>query len=456
MNFKRIFTGVLCAAVAASSVAAPASAALKHSGYDLSSLGEGMGIVGEYFSEYVNGVRVRSEVRPTAHKWVEEGFETAYPHAGYSRLYAKNSDTKQFEALNYTSYNGLFANWETRFVEYDWDYLDILAQYKNCAECAKAVTNMTVVLNSEKCPHGNTHFNKWVAQVWDRRQTNIPGAGWKYDFGNKNLVDEFDVFAWTDADVHVPCTSVRAIEAPITEKGPYFGLAQSETLPVYDAYRSNVVEVKPEYKVAFVGDINVATGKKINLNNKDEKILADAYKSLIGDAWLNNVNFKANYAGVLNYVDLSARDVATGRFLMSDADIAKNIVVVTTKYVSGPTFDMNGKINGTKTVDLAKEFVADYKLKLDGKWNAKFDAEYDYDDEEYNKSVAYAMPVYARPATVGEISWTEPNHEDVAPFQYYQYLTVCGVVFNGENGRPVITRYLGTYAGPDNSWKLDY
>ena len=55
MYFKRIFTGVLCAAVVASSVAAPASAALKHSGYDLSALTEGMGIVGEYFTEYVDG-----------------------------------------------------------------------------------------------------------------------------------------------------------------------------------------------------------------------------------------------------------------------------------------------------------------------------------------------------------------------------------------------------------------
>lgn len=437
MNFKRIFTGVLCAAVAASSVAAPASAALKHSGYDLSSLGEGMGTVGEYFTEYVNGVRVRSEVRPTAHKWVEEGFETAYPHAGYSRLYAKNSDTKAWEALAYTSYNGLYANWETRFVDYDWDYLDILAQYKNCAECEKAATNMTIVLDSEKCPHGINHFDKWVANVWKRQQTNVPGAGWTYDFGNR-------AFGVSDALVHKLSVRTNAVEAP---KADGFATNGSEQY---------VVEVKPEYKVAFVGDVNVATGKKINLNNKDEKILADAYKTLIGDAWLNNVNFKANYAGVLNYVDLSARDAATGRFLMSDADIAKNIVVVTTKYVAGPTFDATGKINGTKTVDLAKEFVADYKLKLDGKWNAKFDAEYDYDDEEYNKSVTYAVPVYARAATADEISWTEPNHEDVAPFQYYQYLTVCGVVFNGENGRPVITRYLGTYAGPDNSWKLDY
>lgn len=436
MNFKRIFTGVLCAAVAASSVAAPASAALKHSGYDLSALTEGMEKVGEYFTEYVDGVRVRSEVRPTAHKWVEEGFESAYPHAGYSRLYAKNSDTNKFEALDYTSYNGLFANWETRFVDYDWDYLDIIAVYKNCAECAKAQTNVKVTLESEKCPHGKSHFDKWVANVWQRQQTNLPGAGWTYDFGNRTL-------KFGDNLVHKLSVKTVAVEAPKAD-----GFATNADVQY-------TVEVKPEYKVAFVGDVNVATGKRINLANKEEAILAAAYTSLQGDAWLKNLDFKANYEGTLNYIDLSARDVATGRFLMSDADIAKNILVVTTKFVSGPTFDKNGAINGTKTVDLAKEFIADYKLKLAGAWNAAFDAEYDYTDAEYDASVAYAMPVFVREAYASEISWTEPACEQVAPFQYYQYLKVCGVVFNGENGRPVITRYLGSYAGPDNNWKLD-
>ena len=455
MNFKRIFTGVLCAAVAASSVAAPASAALKHSGYDLSALTEGMGIVGEYFTEYVDGVRVRSEVRPTAHKWVEEGFENAYPHAGYSRLYARNSDTNKFEALDYTSYNGLFADWETRWVNYDWDYLDIMDTYKFCSECLASRTDMTITLASKPCPHGREHFDKWVAQVWQRQQTNIPGKGWTYDFGNRNLVDANGLFSWADDLCHIPSTTVRAIEAPVTEKGQYYGLAQSEILPVYDGYRSHVVEVKPEYKVAFVGDINVATGKKLDPNKREDVILAAAYTELQGDAWLDALDFKANYEGPLNYIDLSARDVVTGRFLMSDADIAKLIPVVTTKFVTGPTFDANGKINGTKTVDLAKEFIADYKLKLDGKWDAKFDAEFDYDDAAYDASVAYAMPVFVREAYVSEISWTEPACEQVAPFQYYQYLKVCGVVFNGENGRPVITRYLGSYAGPDNNWKLD-
>lgn len=123
-----------------------ASAEWQSAGYDTRDLDN----IGKIYNEVIDGhytSKQKTDALPeSAIEWREEGYERAYPHAGYSRLYLEG------QRQEITRYNNLFPQWETRFKDYFWE---LYGDHK----------------------------------IYQRQQTNIPGIGWEFDYSKDEAVD---------------------------------------------------------------------------------------------------------------------------------------------------------------------------------------------------------------------------------------------------------------------------
>ena len=115
---------------------------------------------GKIYNEIIDGSYTgKTIIEPLAEKdveWKAEGYEYAYPHAGYDRLYLEGN------AQLITRYNNMFPQWETRYKDFMWEM---------CGD----------------------------HKIYQRQQTYIPGRGWDWDFGN-------EAFNIPDSAVFVPTT----------------------------------------------------------------------------------------------------------------------------------------------------------------------------------------------------------------------------------------------------------
>lgn len=123
-----------------------ASAEWVSSGYDTTDLDN----IGKIYNEVIGGnYTSKSKFVPLEQKdikWVAEGYELSYPHAGYDRLYLEGNRQE------ITRYNNLFPQWETKFADYFWEL------------------------------YGDH-------RIYQRQQTNIPGLGWRWDYSDDAYVD---------------------------------------------------------------------------------------------------------------------------------------------------------------------------------------------------------------------------------------------------------------------------
>lgn len=147
--FKKTAAGVISVALLASM----GTAALAHSemdnmvfaGYDTTDPENPNRI----YNEVINGRYTNKQVLvPVTPEWRIEGYETAYPHAGYSRMYLDG------KAQDITHFNNLFPQWETRNKDYMWEIV---------------------------CDENGNHM------IWQRQQTKINNKTWQWDFGNDAL-----------------------------------------------------------------------------------------------------------------------------------------------------------------------------------------------------------------------------------------------------------------------------
>lgn len=142
-KIKKI-AAVVAAIAAFSSVTA--SAEWVNSGYDTTDLNN----IGKIYNEVIGGKSTsKSKFVPLENKdikWVAEGYELAYPHAGYDRLYLEGN----YQLI--TRYNNLFPQWETRFADYFWE---LYGEHR----------------------------------IYQRQQTNIPNRGWTWDYSDNSYVD---------------------------------------------------------------------------------------------------------------------------------------------------------------------------------------------------------------------------------------------------------------------------
>lgn len=233
-------------------------------GYDTSDLNNICKIYNEFSDGSYTGGTKSIPLCPADIEWRQE-YELAYPHSGYDSLYLEGNPQ------NITRYNNLLPQWETRFSDYFWEL------------------------------SGN-HL------IYQRRQTNIPGLGWRWDFCDYKLTDDaLCVSTNRYADVQ---TDYRVYGA-----GP-FNLQGYILSP----------EEKAMYRKFGVADA---------LNVFD---IIPGTKDMAVTSYFHSSN-------------LSKRD-AYGHYIHSDAEIADMAGSVVSKYLTGPSLR-----GDDPTKDIATEYL---------------------------------------------------------------------------------------------------
>lgn len=362
---KKFIVSLLAGAMMAGTVSA--SAAWEFSGYDTSN----PPAYGKIYNEKINGnYTCKMKVEPIAEEdieWVSEGFEFAYPHAGYERLYLE----KNPQVI--TRYNGQFPQWETRFKDFMWEV-------------------------------AGAH------RIYQRQQTNIPGFGWSWDFGN-------EAFGIDDTAVFVPTTRF----AETTEEHKPFGIA---------TFDLNGKLVSDEVKDFYYGDYFVEFDKDVVYEGPTAG--GYAYGPYTVELDDEGKPTKQIVDGTFfSEENLSVTD-ANGQYVVTDEEIAAMAGLISTKYVTGPSF-----YGEDPTKNVAKMYI---DLLLN-----------DNDADAWFWDVDTVINDYK-----AEISWTAPQYEMEEPYNYYQFLVVNGLVFDGRNDLPRVYRYTGGKASPKVEWKYQW
>lgn len=269
---KSLIAGVICSVLTFSSLSV--SAEWVDSGYDTTTPPNYFKIQNEVLYGKLTSNQKSVPVKEEDVQWKAEGYELNYPHIGYDRLYLEGN------AQVITRYNGLYPQWETKYRDFMW----------------------------ELC--GNH-------TIWQRQQTNIPGIGWRWDFGNPDLgVSDFDVFVPTNRTANV------------TDSWTAFGIGS------YDLY-GNYIANRPEIESLYS-----------YLGTTDYKILDK-----------ENVEAPGSFFSTAN---LSARDY-NGEFVVTDKMIAEKLgTFILAKNVTGPTYygEAATKNVAYKYMELYKEGTA--------------------------------------------------------------------------------------------------
>ena len=196
---KRIVSFVLTALFCLSCLSV--AARWDFAGYDTTDLNA----IGKIYNEVERGYYTHnSKTDPLPEesiRWIAEGYELAYPHVGYDRLYLEGNR----QAI--TRYNNMFPQFETRFKDFMWE-----AAY----------------------PH----------TIYQRQQTLMPSFGWVWDYGNEK-------FGIPDSDVFVPTTRTAKVTYDFKPYGvgPYDmkgKLVSNDVLEMYDRFLG--VDVRDTFK----------------------------------------------------------------------------------------------------------------------------------------------------------------------------------------------------------------
>lgn len=355
---KSLIAGALCSAVAFSTLSV--SAEWVDAGYDTTTPPSYYKIQNEVLYGKLTSNAKKVPVKSEDVEWKTEGYELDYPHVGYDRLYLEGN------AQVITRYNGLYPQWQTQFRDFMWELKTI-----------------------DENGNGIVDANETKHVVWERQQTNIPGIGWRWDFGNANLgVSDFEVFVPTNKT-----ETATVAWAP-------FGVGS------YDMY-----------------------GNKIT----DRAEIASLYTSMLGDyAWMTLDKVEGDPAKspvdpFFSAANLSQKD-ENGAFAVTDEMIAKKL----------------GAFIGAKTLTGRTYYGEDATKNVAYKYLEAFHGGY-VNDWAWDNDVVKYMDA--------EISWTAPQFEMAEPYNYYQYLVINGLTFDGRNDTPRIFRFTGGKATPNVEWK---
>ncbi len=244
MQFKLKRIAVALAAIMALSVVS-ASAEWIFAGYDTRDLSN----IGKVYNEKVDGHYtdlVKTEpIDPEEIEWRFEGYEYAYPHAGYDRLYLEGNK----QAI--TRYNNMFPQWETRLKDYTWEL---------CGD----------------------------HDIWQRQQTKIPGIGWTWDFGDVYVdallytptnrqavtVDSFKLLGFADLDLNG-----KKVSEEVADMYKTFGVYMT----VEDMINGAFVDVDFDGQKENLFDPEVLSAKDANgLYIVTDELLADYVASIQG------------------------------------------------------------------------------------------------------------------------------------------------------------------------------
>lgn len=152
-TFKRIVAllAVLCLFAGMS-----VSAAWEFAGYDTTVPGDYQKLYNEKLNGSYTSKHKSEPVAAEDVEWKFEGYEAAYPHTGYERLYLEGNRQNAITRLT-----DLYPQWDVRFRDYMWEV---------CGD----------------------------HEIWERQQTKINNKTWAWDFGNPALgIPDSDVFVPT-------------------------------------------------------------------------------------------------------------------------------------------------------------------------------------------------------------------------------------------------------------------
>ncbi len=220
--FKRLAVGVTSVAMVASMGTAFAQTEMSNmvfAGYDTTNPYEPHKVYNEVINGRYTGKQALENVEP---EWKEEGFEAAYPHAGYSRMYLEGNPQ------TVTVYNQLSPQWETRRKDYMWEM---------------------------KEPH----------RIYERQQTKIENQTWAWDFGNP-------AFGIADEALLTP-THREAVVLNEEMKEIGFG--------IYDNDGNVISEAEAGMYAAF--NVPEAIAGETYVQNGDETVFVKGWADLLAD-----------------------------------------------------------------------------------------------------------------------------------------------------------------------------
>ena len=363
-NIKKTVVSLLSCAMMAGSISS-VSAAWEFAGYDTTT----PPFYSKIYNEKINGSYTsKTKSEPVLEKdvaWKSEGFELAYPHAGYERLYLEGN------AQSITRYDGQLPQWETRFKDFLWE---VAGEHR----------------------------------IYQRQQTKIPNIGWRWDYGN-------EAFGISDSQLFVPTTRT----AETTSKYLPYGVASfdMEGKLISD-------EQKALYESSYVD-----LGAYLYDYGYGEGVFNYGPYTVTLDEEGNPTKEIADWTFFSDEV-LSELD-ANGQYVVSDAELAAKVALIGSKFVTGPSF-----YGENPTKDVAAMYIDLIKNE--------YDPEAWYWDSD---SVVHLL---------ADISWTAPQFEMEEPYNYYQYLVVNGLVFDGRNDLPRVYRFTGGKANPKVEWKYQW
>lgn len=369
---KKTLKILVSAAVTASMLTSAAFAAFEFAGYDTSNPGNYTKVYNEVIDGKYTSKQVTEPVNPLDVEWKFEGYELAYPHTGYERLYLEGNAQN-----NITRLAPVYPQWETRFQDFMWEL-------------------------------SGDH------RIWQRQQTKINNTYWAWDFGNDYLnVPDSNVFVPTGRTAKVDVTWDAAGVMNLDKEGKFVfdqeGRIFNEVL--YSAYTRfdmpKYFEVKP-----VVDEFGAIV--------RDEEGKALLTKEIVDGSF-----FHASNLSQINPVD--------GQFVVSDADIAWALDIPYLKVLTGPTY------HGEPATKVAA--VEYFKSGCNNAWV------WDNDTVQIERYDALGLRI------LPTISWTTPKYEMAAPYCYYQYLVVDGLVLDGRNDTPRVFRYTGGKADPKVEWR---
>ena len=253
-----------------------ASAEWRFAGYDTTE----PPVYGKIYNEVLNGKYTSKQkvdpVNPDDVEWKFEGYELAYPHAGYERLYLEGNAQKAI-----TRTTSQFPQWETRFRDYMWEV-------------------------------SGDH------RIYQRQQTKINNSFWAWDFG-KDAYDESLVF--------VPTTRF----ADVTVDYRDYGVANLDLNGNY-VFDVNGVVYNDE-KYTLYEDFGVMP-EPFNVELDD---FGNPTKQIVGNDKPFYEEYNPETDDWFCAAHLSELD-ATNQYAVADWDIAEMIDNMQSKFVTGPSY----------------------------------------------------------------------------------------------------------------------
>lgn len=215
--------------------------------------------------------------------------------------------------------------------------------------------------------------------IWERHQTKVNGKAWSWDYGNA-------LFKIPDSDLLTKTIRKATV-------------------------------VKIEYKPYGFGPYN-NNGKPLTA---DERRMYSDFGVTAISKWEDLLKNQ------LSVASLSARDLGTNLYTMTDETIAALIPVVSSKYITAKFNTQNN--DGLSTKNVAAEYLA----HMNDGW--------EWDSDSFASGTA-------------TVSWTAPAYEFDEPYKAYQLLIVNGIVLDGTNGKDYVFRYTGGLGHPEITWKF--